>query len=279
MMTEFIEVDGGRIAYDVTGEGPVVLLAPGMGTTRDAYRFLAPKIVAAGYRVVNVDLRGHGESSLGNWSSYTRTDTANDLLAVLRQVGGPAVVVGNSFSGGSATIMAATAPELITAIVEMCPFTRVPKLDLMALLGNGRHRKGVLLLMRTGMTGSVKAWTRYLDHAYPGTKPADYEANLAELLVNLRAGGMTAARNMGLSQPTDAQAQLPNVHCPALIMMGSLDPDWPNPQAEAEAIVAALPDGVGRYVMIEGAGHYPHAQYPDQVAAALLPFLAEHVHA
>lgn len=277
-MTEFIDIEGGRIAYDVTGEGPTVLLAAGMGNTRDAYRFLAPKIVAAGYRVVNVDLRGHGESSM-NWPSYTRTDTANDLLAVIRKVGGPVVVVGNSFSGGSATIMAAKAPELITAIVEMCPFTRPAKVDLLALLSNSRHRKGVLLLMRTAMTGSVKTWTRYLDHAYPGPKPADYDANLAELQVNLRAGAITAARKMGLSQPTDAKADLPNVHCPALIMMGTLDPDWPDPEAEAKGIVAAMPEGIGRYVLIEGAGHYPHVQYPDQVAAALLPFLAEHVHA
>ncbi|HEY4021885.1 MAG TPA: alpha/beta hydrolase [Pseudonocardiaceae bacterium] len=277
-MTEFIDIDGGRIAYDVTGEGPTVLLAAGMGNTRDAYRFLAPKIVAAGYRVVNVDLRGHGESSMG-WPSYTRTDTANDLLAVIRKVGGPVVVVGNSFSGGSATIMAAKAPELVTAIVEMCPFTRPPKVDVLALLRNSRHRKGVLLLMRTGMAGSVKTWTRYLDHAYPGPKPADYQANLAELQVNLRAGAMTAARKMGLSQPTDAQAELANVHCPALIMMGTLDPDWPDPEAEAKGIVAAMPEGVARYVLIEGAGHYPHVQYPDQVAAALLPFLAEHIHA
>lgn len=275
-MTEFVEIDGGRIAYDVTGEGPTVLLAPGMGTTRDAYRFLAPKLVAAGYRVVTVDLRGHGESSM-TWSSYTRTDTANDLIAVIRAVGGPVVVVGNSFSGGSATIVAAQAPELVTAIVEMCPFTRVPKPDLKALLTNRHHRKGVLLLLRTAMTGRVTTWTRYLDHAYPGTKPADYDEKLAELVVNLKAGAMAAARKMGMSQPSDAQAQLPNVHCPALIVMGSNDPDWPDTEAEARAIVAEMPEGVGRYVMIEGAGHYPHVQYPDQVAAALLPFLAEHV--
>jgi hypothetical protein len=29
--------------------------------------------------------------------------------------------------------------------------------------------------------------------------------------------------------------------------------------------------------MIEGAGHYPNAQFPEQVAAAILPFLAEHM--
>jgi pimeloyl-ACP methyl ester carboxylesterase len=37
-----------------------------------------------------------------------------------------------------------------------------------------------------------------------------------------------------------------------------------------------MPAGLGRAVMIDGAGHYPHTQFPDQVAAALLPFLKEH---
>jgi pimeloyl-ACP methyl ester carboxylesterase len=37
-----------------------------------------------------------------------------------------------------------------------------------------------------------------------------------------------------------------------------------------------MPAGLGRLVMIDGAGHYAHTQFPDQVAAVLLPFLKEH---
>ena len=37
-MTEFLDVDGGTIAYEVTGTGPLVVLAHGMGDSRDAYR-------------------------------------------------------------------------------------------------------------------------------------------------------------------------------------------------------------------------------------------------
>ena len=51
-------------------------------------------------------------------------------------------------------------------------------------------------------------------------------------------------------------------------------PDWPAPQAEGEAIVADLPAGVGRLEMIAGAGHYPHAQFPEQTLAVVLPFLS-----
>ena len=85
-----------------------------------------------------------------------------------------------------------------------------------------------------------------------------------------------AMKKMGLSQPTDAGAELPNIECPALVVMGTLDPDWASPQGEAEGIVAQMPAGRGTVVMIEGAGHYPHSQYPDRVAQVLLPFLKEY---
>ena len=84
---------------------------------------------------------------------------------------------------------------------------------------------------------------------------------------------------MANSKPVDAAAQLANVRCPVLVVMGRNDSDFPDPEAEATAIVGLLPAGLGRYEMIEGAGHYPHAQYPQQVADAILPFLTEHAHA
>src|SRR5215468_9963895 len=109
-MTEFLDVADGRIAYDVIGEGPLVVLSHGIGDRRQAYRFLAPKLAQAGYRVASADLRGHGESSMG-WASITRTDIASDLLALIDHLGGPAVIAGHSISGGAATIAAAARPD------------------------------------------------------------------------------------------------------------------------------------------------------------------------
>ncbi len=278
-MTEFLDVEGGRIAYEVTGEGPLVVLAHGIGDNRNAYRFVVPVLAEAGYRVANTDLRGHGESSTG-WSSYTRADTAGDLLALIRHLGSPeepAVIVGHSFAGGSATIAAARAPELVTAIVEISPATRAVKISYGAFLTNRRYRRGGLRLMAVVLTGSVGAWMSYLNIAYPGRRPSDYTQAIAALQANLREPGrMRAAQKMGRSQPADAAAALGSIRCPALVFMGTLDSDWPDPQAEGNAIVAGMPAGLGRLVIIDGAGHYAHTQFPDQVAAALLPFLKEH---
>jgi pimeloyl-ACP methyl ester carboxylesterase len=37
-----------------------------------------------------------------------------------------------------------------------------------------------------------------------------------------------------------------------------------------------MPAGIGSVATIEGAGHYPHAQSPDEVAALVIPLLKEH---
>ena len=58
--------------------------------------------------------------------------------------------------------------------------------------------------------------------------------------------------------------------------MGTSDPDFADPQAEGDAVVTAMPAGVGTVAMVDGAGHYPHAQSPDAVAEVVIPFLKEH---
>jgi pimeloyl-ACP methyl ester carboxylesterase len=280
-VTEFLDIEGGRIAYDVTGSGPLVVLSHGIGDRRQAYRFLAPKLAQAGYRVVTADLRGHGESSMG-WKSVTgtdaitRTDIAGDLLALIRYLGAPAVIVGHSISGGAATIAAAKQPELVSGIVEINPFTKTQKLDLGGLLRIRRYRRGLSLLMGMQLFRSLGLWMRYLDVAYP-TKPADNADYMAALAAKLREPGrMAEFMKTGKSTPADAGAQLPNVGCPALVIMGTLDPDFADPRAEGNAIVAAMPSGLGTVAMVDGAGHYPHAQSPDEVAALVIPFLKEH---
>ncbi|MFG2247959.1 alpha/beta fold hydrolase [Spirillospora sp. NPDC048823] len=271
-MTEYLAVDGGTIAYEVAGSGPLIVLAHGMGDSRAAYHAVIPPLVSAGHRVAAVDLRGFGESSVG-WPAWSRTAIAGDLLAVIRHLGGPAVLVGHSVSGGAATIAAAQEPSLITAVVELAPFTRKQSMRLGDLRVK-RFRQGMLRLLGTAAFGSVPLWRSYLDVAYPGVKPAGWAERLGRIDSMLREPGrMKAMQGMGRSAPTDAGAQLGNVRSPVLVVMGTLDPDWADPHAEGSAIVDALPSGLGRLEMIEGAGHYPHDQFPDQVVSLILAFL------
>ncbi|MFD7562515.1 alpha/beta fold hydrolase [Streptomyces tendae] len=271
-MTEYLAVDGGTIAYEVTGSGPLIVLAHGVGDSRAAYRAVVPQLVTAGYRVAAVDLRGCGESSV-DWPAWSRSDIAGDLLALIRHLGGPAVLVGHSVSGGAATIAAAREPSLVTSVVELAPFTRKQSVRLGDLRVR-RFRRGMVRLLGAGLFGSLRLWRSYLDVAYPEVRPADWPERLGRIETLLREPGrMKAMQAMGRSAPTDAGARLGDVRCPVLVVMGTLDPDWADPHAEGAAVVDALPAGLGRLEMIEGAGHYPHDQYPDRVAALVLAFL------
>ncbi|PPS91262.1 alpha/beta fold hydrolase [Streptomyces sp. MH60] len=271
-MTEYLAVDGGTIAYEVAGSGPLIVLAHGVGDSREAYRAVIPELVTAGYRVAAVDLRGCGESSV-DWPAWSRSDIAGDLLALIRHLGGPAVLVGHSVSGGAATIAAAREPSLVTSVVELAPFTRKQSIRLGDLRVR-RFRRGMVRLLGAGLFGSLPLWRSYLDVAYPGVKPADWTERLGLIETRLREPGrMKAMQAMGRSAPTDAGARLGDVRCPVLVVMGTLDPDWADPHAEGSAVVDALPSGLGRLEMIEGAGHYPHHQFPDRVVTLLLAFL------
>lgn len=274
-MVEYLMIENNTIAYDVSGAGPLVVLAHGIGDSRHAFRFLAPALVEAGYRVANVDIRGCGNSSLG-WNGYSRTDIAGDLVALVRHLGGgPTAIVGQSISGGAATIAAATAPDLIVGIIELAPFTRAQSFDVGGLMRTKRYRAGYAQMGQVVLRGKLANWKKYLDLAYP-VKPVDWDSELARIEAKLsEPGRMHTLQAMCKSKPSDAGAQLANVRCPVLVIEGSLDPDWADPHAEGEKIVADLPRGLGELVVLDGAGHYPHAQTPEQVLTVALPFLAK----
>jgi pimeloyl-ACP methyl ester carboxylesterase len=278
-MTEFLDIGGGQIAYDVAGDGPLIVLSHGIGDRRQAFRFMVPELVRAGFRVAAPDMRGHGESSMGEWKAISRTDVAGDLVALIRHLGGPAVIVGHSLSGGAATIAAASAPDLVSGIVEIGPFTRKVRYSLGGIVRIRRYRSGTLAMSGVILLHSLRSWMRYLDVAYPH-KPADYDAYMAALRAKLSEPGRMAEflKTMKTS-PADAGAALPRITCPALVVMGTEDPDWADPQAEAEGIVAEMPAGLGDVAMLKGRGHYPHAESADEVVALTTTFLRERVRA
>jgi pimeloyl-ACP methyl ester carboxylesterase len=59
-----------------------------------------------------------------------------------------------------------------------------------------------------------------------------------------------------------------------LVTEGSADPDRAGPRAEGEKVIASLPAGRGELAVLDGVGHYPHAQAPGRVLALAVPFPA-----
>ena len=64
--------------------------------------------------------------------------------------------------------------------------------------------------------------------------------------------------------------RIPRVNKPTLVVMGSKDPDFKNPEAEAKWVAENLR---GTYTMIEKAGHYPHAEMPEVTGPLMLDFI------
>ncbi|MBP0451864.1 alpha/beta hydrolase [Kitasatospora sp. RG8] len=265
--TQYLDVTGGRIAYDDTeqGDGAPVVLLPGMLDSRAAYRHLRPLLVAAGRRVITMDLRGFGDSSIV-WDDYSPAAIAADVLALLDHLGiGRAVLAGNSYTGATVVKAAGDAPERVAGIVLLDAF--VENLPPNAL------QRAMFGVMGKLLVHSPAFWGLYHRRmAYPTAKPADFDAYVDGLVAAMRTPGRkTATRGQvrGDSAPVGWTAA---VRCPALVVMGSKDPDFPKPEVVADRQAAALN---GRKVMIEGSGHYPMADHPQATADALLGFLAE----
>ncbi len=255
--------DHGHIAFDLQGpdDGPLAVLAPGLGDLRAEYRYLAPRLAAQGWRVATVDLRGHGDSS-PSWPSYTTTDVAGDLLAVVDHLGGPAVLVGNSFSAGSAVWASVERPDLVAGRVLIGPFVRDHPTPwwmraAMAVLFAGPWR--------------VRAWDAYYASLFPSRAPDDLADHRRALRRNLAEPGRFAAATAMMAAGNGVvERRLAEVGVPTLVVMGSEDPDFPDPAAEA-AWIAERTDG--DVAMIDDAGHYPQSERPDATAAAILAFL------
>ena len=260
--TVYLTRPEGRICYDIDGSGPLVVLVPGMGDLRATYRFLAPALREAGYRVASTDLRGHGDSDT-TFTSYGDVETAGDIVALIEEVGGPAVVVGNSMGAGAATLAAALQPGVISGLVLVGPFVR-----------NGKVTAVQRVMLRVAMARpwAASAWKSYMPKLYAGQRPADFAEYRDQVVASLRRPGYAKAFSLTTRTNHDpAEARLTDVSVPTLVLMGERDPDFPDPHGEAQWIAQALH---GEVVMVPEAGHYPQSQQPDTTKAAVLGFLA-----
>ncbi len=260
--TTYLARPDGRVAYDIDGSGSLVVLVPGMGDLRATYRFLAPALREAGYRVASMDLRGHGESDV-TFSSYGDVETSGDIVALLEELGEPAVIVGNSMAAGSAVIAAASRPELVRGLVLVGPFVRNPKASAL---------QGLLLRVAMMPLWAASVWKSYLPRLYAGRKPDDFEEYRNQVVANLRRPGYAKAFSRTTHTNHDpAAAQIAQVSAPTMVVMGAQDPDFPDPNGEAAWIGDALRAEV---VMVPDAGHYPQSQQPNVTTNAVRRFLA-----
>jgi pimeloyl-ACP methyl ester carboxylesterase len=100
----WVAADGVKIVGDVAGDpdSPAVVLLHGGGQTRHSWSAAVEPLREAGYFVVNIDLRGHGDSGWSPDGKYSPALLAGDLKSVLADIAGPAAWVGASMGGMTA---------------------------------------------------------------------------------------------------------------------------------------------------------------------------------
>ena len=262
--TRFLSVGEGSVAYDDTGgRGSLVLAIPGMGDLRSQYRALRPLLQQAGYRVVTMDVRGHGETS-ARWSDYSARAVARDAVALIDHLqAGPAVILGNSFAAGSALWAAHDAPAQVRGVALLGPIVRD---------GEPSWFTKAAVSIGFGGTWRLAFWMTYWNSLFPARKPADHALAKAALAANLREPGrMDALRSMVRLSKADTEAIVAGSRVPALVVMGTRDPDFPDATAEARWLGRALGT---EPLIVDGAGHYPHLEMPESVAPQLLGFMS-----
>lgn len=267
-------VDQGWIAYeDSGGQGPVVLCMPGMGDMRGEYRFLAPLLQQAGYRVLVADLRGHGDSGAA-FAHFRPEDSGNDALAVLDHAGvRKATLLGCSMSAGSIVWAATQAPDRIDGLVMLGPAARQGEVSALQASFNA-----MLYRILFSRPWGPSLWSAFYATLYKKTKPHDLQTYRAALRTMLaQPGRMEALQTMIMASKKAVGDRLPSVKAPTLLVMGGADPDFPDPRQEAETLGRLLGSRT-QVEILEGLGHYPHVEDPQAVMGLIRTFLSQLSH-
>jgi pimeloyl-ACP methyl ester carboxylesterase len=259
--------------------GPIVLLLHGFLEHAHAWDFVAPRLAEAGYHVLALDFRGHGDSErVGAGGYYHFADYSADLAFIIRALGGRAALIGHSMGGSASLIYAGTEPERVSALVAV---DSLGPPDMPVDSAPDRFASWIGDLARTDARGPHAAApddaaTR-LRERFPRFSPAVAQ-HMAEHGTRASGNGRVwkfdPLHQTSAPQPyyiAQARAFWRRITCPVLYIEGAdselrLDP---GDVTERLAVMRA------RRVAIEGSGHHPHLERPDVLAEVLLRFLAE----
>jgi pimeloyl-ACP methyl ester carboxylesterase len=173
----FVSRTGLRLQGDEWGpeRAPTVVLMHGGGQTRRSWSGAAREFAAAGYHVINLDARGHGESEWPVDGRYTLDALCDDIEAVVTSRPGPVVLVGASMGGVAALHFVATGrASAVRAIVMVDIVPRVEQ--------EGSDRIQAFMRAHQGGFASVDeaadAVAEYYPHRVRPKDSSGLEANL-----------------------------------------------------------------------------------------------------
>lgn len=119
-----------RLVGERVGDGPLVVLLHGGFQTRGSWRTAVTQLSGEGFSVLSYDLRGHGESGRSPDGAYRVGLHADDLRALLEEVGEPAALVGASLGGAASLVTAGDpSPAVRGQVAALVIVDIVPRLE------------------------------------------------------------------------------------------------------------------------------------------------------
>ncbi len=257
---QWVEVNGGSLRYELTGQGDATLvLVHEMGGTLESWDHVLPAL-ARSRRVLRYDVRGAGASSKLRGTADL-DQLVEDLRALLDVVGvaGPVALAGCAVGGAIAVRFAARFGA--RALVAMAPALGVAPERRQATLERARRAE------EQGMAPSIDA---LLDATWPAplrTDMARFRSYRATLLANDPYSFAATNRMLaGLDMTADCAA----IACPTLLLAGRFD------QLRPPELIEPLTGRItgARFAALDS-GHFMAVQTPGPVAAQIVGFLVE----
>jgi pimeloyl-ACP methyl ester carboxylesterase len=275
---ELIETSSGTIQVLDEGnpQGSPIVLIHGYTASLAWFGELTPRL-AADHRVISVDLLGHGGSEKPS-SGYEISDQANAIAEALAELGvSDATLVGHSLGASVAAAVAEQSPDLAARVVniDQAPNDGYGELSFTARAGYvpviGQATKRLTDIAPTSVVRSEfqQAFAPDFNIASGFDDPDQVVEDLNEMTYTAYVDVSNAE-----TEYTDSRAlddRLGALGIPVMVIFGAEDEIY-----DAEESIEPFRgiDGVQAYVL-EGAGHSPQVELPDETAGLINEFIQE----
>jgi magnesium chelatase accessory protein len=265
--SRFVTAAGLRWHVQVAGQGPDLLLLHGTAAATHSWRDLMP-LLARDFRVIALDLPGHGFTDLPPTSRLSLPGVAASVGALLATLNAHPVLVAGHSAGAAILLRLALDGRIAPEAVVSLNGALIPFAEKHAAF----FSKAARMLVTLPFVPSLVAWrasNRAVAERLLQDTGSRLDARGVELYARLIRHSSHVAAALGMMANWDLVPllrDLPRLRCPLVLVVGANDRTIP--PAQAEKVRARLP--AARIVTLPGLGHLAHEERPQAIADLLL---------
>ena len=252
-----------RLYYEDEGSGPPVLLIHGHTLDRRLWDPVMPSLLAAGLRVLRIDLRGHGLSSRPDFG-YHVSHHAADVAAVLEVAdAGPVLGVGHSIGGAVLLEAAVTMPERWKGLVLVSPVMPGRPFE-PAFMDNLREVAGVIRSegVPAAMAGPWDS-SPLFEHSF---RRSEIRQAAAAITRDFPGADYLATQRDRVERTWSLPDRLTEISLLTVVAVG--EKEMPGFRAYAEEAATGIPGA--RFEVFKNCGHLLPLEAPERLAAIII---------